>query len=124
MEIFKVFWFKNNMFLELWDKCKFYDLVDVLIYLVIGNEIRSFCSIVCKQGFVLVGVDGSVKGWQEDFYEEIGFGDLIKDDFKCMGGVNGVVSFFFLFFKYFVYFFLYFCYLMYLLYCMCYCVWG
>jgi ribulose kinase len=59
-----------------------------------GNENRSFCSTVCKQGYVPVGVDGSVKGWQEDFYEAIGLGDLTKDNFKRMGGVDGVVSLF------------------------------
>jgi hypothetical protein len=44
---------------------------------------------------VPVGVDGSVKGWQEDFYREIGLGELADDGFKRVGGVNGVVSFLF-----------------------------
>ena len=57
-----------------------------------GNEKRSFCSTVCKQGYVPVGVDGSVKGWQEDFLKEIGLGELTEDNFKRLGGVNGVVS--------------------------------
>ncbi|KAI0154373.1 Nup93/Nic96-domain-containing protein [Xylariaceae sp. FL1272] len=90
MEIPKVLWLKNNMPPELFDRCKFYDLADALTHLATGNEVRSFCSTVCKQGYVPVGVDGSVKGWQEDFYEEIGLGDLVKDDFKRMGGVDGV----------------------------------
>ncbi|KAI0438514.1 FGGY-family pentulose kinase [Xylaria telfairii] len=90
MEIPKVLWLKNNMPAELFDRCKFYDLADALTHLATGNEIRSFCSTVCKQGYVPVGVDGSVKGWQEDFYHTIGLGDLVKDDFKRMGGVDGV----------------------------------
>ncbi|PQE03152.1 FGGY-family carbohydrate kinase protein [Rutstroemia sp. NJR-2017a BBW] len=90
MEIPKVLWLKNNMPPELFDRCKFYDLADALTHIATGNESRSFCSTVCKQGFVPVGVDGSVKGWQEDFYEQIGLGDLVKDNFKRMGGVNGV----------------------------------
>ncbi|RQM04722.1 hypothetical protein DH86_00004335 [Scytalidium sp. 3C] len=90
MEIPKVLWLKNNMPPELFDRCKFYDLADALTHMATGNETRSFCSVVCKQGFVPVGVDGSVKGWQEDFYETIGLGDLVKDDFKRMGGVDGV----------------------------------
>lgn len=94
MEIPKVLWLKNNMPPELFARCKFYDLADALTHLATGNETRSFCSTVCKQGFVPVGVDGSVKGWQEDFYNEIGLGDLVKDDFKLMGGVDGVVSLF------------------------------
>jgi FGGY-family pentulose kinase len=93
MEIPKVLWLKNNMPKELFDRCKFYDLADALTHIATGDETRSFCSTVCKQGFVPVGVDGSVKGWQEDFYKEIGLEDLTKDNFKRMGGVNDVVMF-------------------------------
>lgn len=92
MEIPKVLWLKNHMPAELFDKCKFFDLGDALTMLATGNETRSFCSTVCKQGYVPVGVDGSVKGWQEDFYDAIGLGDLTRDNFKRMGGVDGVVS--------------------------------
>lgn len=91
MEIPKVLWLKNNMPKELFDRCKFYDLTDALTHLATGNETRSFCSVVCKQGYVPVGVDGSVKGWQDDFLKEIGLEDLIEDNFKRLGGVNGVV---------------------------------
>ncbi|KAF2761054.1 Pentulose kinase [Pseudovirgaria hyperparasitica] len=90
MEIPKVLWLKNNMPKELFDRCKFYDLTDALTHIATGNETRSFCSVVCKQGFVPVGVDGSVKGWQGDFLEAIGLGELAEDNFKRMGGVNGV----------------------------------
>ncbi|KPI42213.1 uncharacterized protein AB675_9545 [Cyphellophora attinorum] len=90
MEMPKVLWLKNNMPKELFDRCKFYDLTDALEHLATGNEKRSFCSVVCKQGYVPVGVDGSVKGWQEDFLTEIGLPDLAEDNFKRMGGVNGV----------------------------------
>lgn len=92
MEIPKVLWLKNNMPKELFDRCKFYDLGDALTHLATGNETRSFCSVVCKQGYLPVGVDGSVKGWQEDFLSAIGLGELCEDNFKRMGGVNGVVS--------------------------------
>ncbi|KAB8339190.1 hypothetical protein FH972_022125 [Carpinus fangiana] len=90
MEIPKALWLKNNMPPEMWDRCKFYDLGDALTHMATGNEKRSYCSVVCKQGFVPVGVDGSVKGWQEDFLKEIGLEDLCKDDFKRLGGVDGV----------------------------------
>lgn len=92
MEIPKVLWLKNNMPKELFDRCKFYDLADALTHIATGNEARSFCSTVCKQGYVPVGVDGSVKGWQEDFLKEIGLEDLTKDNIKRLGGVNRVVS--------------------------------
>lgn len=94
MEIPKVLWLKNNMPKELFDKCKFYDLADALTHLATGNESRSFCSVVCKQGYVPVGVDGSVKGWQDDFLAEIGLSELAEDNFKRLGGVDRVVSVF------------------------------
>ncbi|KAK4226442.1 Nup93/Nic96-domain-containing protein, partial [Podospora fimiseda] len=90
MEMPKVLWLKNNMPPDLFDRCKFYDLADALTHIATGNETRSYCSAVCKQGFVPVGVDGSVKGWQEDFYHSIGLGELAQDNFKRVGGVNGV----------------------------------
>ncbi|KAI9844273.1 MAG: hypothetical protein M1837_005683 [Sclerophora amabilis] len=90
MEIPKVLWLKNNMSPELFARCKFYDLADALTHLATGNETRSFNSTVCKQGYVPVGVDGSVKGWQEDFLTEIGLQELCEDNFKRMGGVDGV----------------------------------
>lgn len=96
MEIPKVLWLKNHMPKELFDKCKFFDLADALTHMATGNENRSFCSVVCKQGYVPVGVDGSVKGWQEDFLAEIGLGDLTEDNLKRIGGVDGVVSLFFI----------------------------
>ncbi|KAI5848159.1 hypothetical protein BZA05DRAFT_404614 [Tricharina praecox] len=89
METPKVLWLKNNMPSELFARCKFYDLPDALTHIATGRETRSFCSTVCKQGYVPVGVDGSVKGWQEDFLKEIGLEVLAKDNYKKMGGVNG-----------------------------------
>jgi len=90
MEMPKVLWLKNHMPKELFDRCRFYDLTDALTHIATGNDDRSFCSVVCKQGFVPVGVDGSVKGWQEDFLKEIGLEDLCEDNFKRLGGVDGV----------------------------------
>lgn len=92
MEIPKVLWLKNNMPKELFDRCKFYDLADALTHMATGNENRSFCSTVCKQGYVPIGVDGSVKGWQGDFLKDIGLGELVENNFERLGGVNGEVS--------------------------------
>lgn len=94
MEIPKVLWLKNHMPPELFARCKFYDLADALTHLATESESRSFCSTVCKQSYVPVGVDGSVKGWQEDFLKGIGLEDLTRDNFRQMGGVDGVVSLF------------------------------
>ncbi|KAI9695253.1 MAG: hypothetical protein M1820_008772 [Bogoriella megaspora] len=90
MEIPKVLWLKNHMPKEVFDRCKFYDLTDALTHMATGNETRSFCSVVCKQGFVPPGVDGSEKGWQGDFLKDIGLPELCDDNFKRLGGVNGV----------------------------------
>jgi FGGY-family pentulose kinase len=91
MQMPKILWLKNNMPKSLFSACKFYDLADALTHMATGGESRSFCSAVCKQGYVPVGVDGSVKGWQPDFLKEIGLEDLCQDDFSKIGGVNGVV---------------------------------
>ncbi|ODA80926.1 hypothetical protein RJ55_03886 [Drechmeria coniospora] len=90
MEIPKILWLKNNMPPALFNRCKFYDLADALTHLATGNEARSCCSTICKQGYVPVGVDGSQKGWQPDFFDAIGLGDLADDDFKKMGGIHGL----------------------------------
>ncbi|KAF2483202.1 FGGY family of carbohydrate kinases [Neohortaea acidophila] len=90
MEVPKALWLKNNMPKALFDRCKFFDLADALTHMATGNESRSLCSVVCKQGYVPLGVDGSIKGWQEDFLGQIGLADLCEDDFKRMGGVDRV----------------------------------
>lgn len=93
MEIPKILWLKNHMPKGVFDSCKFYDLTDALTFMATGNETRSFCSAVCKQGFVPIGVDGSEKGWKDEFFEAIGLEDLTKDNYIRLGGVDGVVSF-------------------------------
>jgi len=89
MEIPKVLWLKNNMPADMFANSKFYDLADVLTHIATGKETRSYCSTVCKQGYVPVGVDGSVKGWQEDFLNEIGLDALVEDNCRRIGGING-----------------------------------
>lgn len=91
MEIPKILWLKNNMPEETFAKCQFYDLVDALTHLATGGNARSFSSMVCKQGYLPKGVEGSVTGWQEDFLCEIGLADLAGQGFDRIGGVNGEV---------------------------------
>lgn len=92
MEIPKILWLKNNMPKQLFDRCKFYDLTDALTHIATGSEARTLCSVVCKQGFVPVGVDGSVSGWQQDFLTAVGLEDLCEDDNRRLGGIPGKVS--------------------------------
>ncbi|ODQ64024.1 ribitol kinase [Nadsonia fulvescens var. elongata DSM 6958] len=89
MEIPKVKWLKENMDSAVFKNCKFYDLPDFLTHKATGFESRSYCSTVCKQGFVPVGVDGSVTGWDKEFLTSIGLEDLTEDDFRRLGGVHG-----------------------------------
>lgn len=91
MEIPKILWLKNNMPEETFAKSKFYDLVDALTHIATGGEARGFSSMVCKQGYLPKGVEGSEKGWQEDFLQEIGLGELADNGFDRIG-VNGEVS--------------------------------
>ncbi|KAJ8099746.1 hypothetical protein POJ06DRAFT_254385 [Lipomyces tetrasporus] len=89
MEIPKVKWLKDHMPAGEFEKCKFYDLADFLTHRATKSESRSFCSIVCKQGYVPVGVDGSMKGWSAEFLEKIGLPELVEDNFRRIGGVLG-----------------------------------
>lgn len=92
MEVPKALWLKRHLSPEDWKRCRLYDLADALTHLATGNEARSFCSAVCKQGYVPVGIDGSVKGWNDEFLRAVGLEDLSEEAYKKIGGVDGVVS--------------------------------
>ncbi|KAL4985881.1 hypothetical protein BDW68DRAFT_198520 [Aspergillus falconensis] len=88
MEMPKILWLKNQLPPEIFADCKFYDLVDALTHIATGGEARSYCSLVCKQGYLPSGVEGSTNGWQGDFLESIGLGELARDGFARIGGVD------------------------------------
>jgi ribulose kinase len=77
---------------ELFDQCKFYDLVDALTHMATGSETRSYCSTVCKQGYLPDGVEGNHQGWKDDFFEAIGLGCFKADGYSGLGGINGKVN--------------------------------
>jgi len=89
MEIPKVLWLKRHMPAEDFSSCQFFDLPDYLTYRATGSQARSNCSLVCKCSYVPPGVDGSELGWQPSFFNSIGLGDLVKDNFKQLGGIPG-----------------------------------
>lgn len=91
MEIPKILWLRNNMSPEVFSQCKFYDLVDALTHLATGNESRSLCSLICKQGYLPDGAESCASGWPKDFLEQIGLGVLEEGSFHGLGGVNGTV---------------------------------
>lgn len=92
MEMPKILWLKKHMNPGNFHDCKFYDLVDSLTHLATGKETRSYCSVICKQGYLASGIDCGEEGWQLDFLTSIGLEDLATDDFVRLGGINGKVS--------------------------------
>ncbi|KAF3988295.1 hypothetical protein FT663_04067 [Candidozyma haemuli var. vulneris] len=88
MELPKIKWLKHNRPNGL-DDLKFYDLADYLTHKATGSEARSYCSTVCKQGFVPIGVDGSETGWSKEFLEGVQLPELAANDFEKLGGVPG-----------------------------------
>ncbi|CAH2352867.1 D-ribulokinase [[Candida] railenensis] len=88
MELPKIKWLKHNLPKGLTD-LKFYDLPDYLTHKATGSEARSFNSTVCKQGFVPLGVDGSTTGWSAEFLKSVDLEELVEDNFRKLGGVQG-----------------------------------
>jgi ribulose kinase len=86
MEIPKILWLKKHMPADAFSKCHFFDLPDYLTYRATGTPLRSFCSLTCKCSYV-----PSKGGWQAAFFETIGLGDLVNDDYKQLGGREGEV---------------------------------
>ncbi|CUM46147.1 uncharacterized protein AC631_04584 [Debaryomyces fabryi] len=86
MELPKIKWLKHNLPGGIED-CKFYDLADFLTHKATDSEARSFCSVVCKQGFVPLGVDNSTTGWSEEFLHSVDLDELVEDNFRRLGGV-------------------------------------
>lgn len=88
MELPKIKWLKHHRPGGIAD-LKFYDLADYLTHKATGSEARSFCSTVCKQGFVPPGVDGLTTGWLADFLHQVDLPELVAHDFEKLGGVPG-----------------------------------
>ncbi|XBW36218.1 hypothetical protein QEN19_001799 [Hanseniaspora menglaensis] len=86
MELPKMKWLQNNISEAEFAKYDFYDLADFLTFKSTGNKTRSLCSTVCKQGCMAPGIEGSVKGWDDDFFSSIGMQCFVKNEFKQVGG--------------------------------------
>ncbi|GAA5904552.1 FGGY-family carbohydrate kinase [Sporobolomyces salmoneus] len=88
MEVPKMLWLKNHMPSSLFSSCMFFDLPDWLSYRATSDLARSNCSLACKCSYVPPGVEGS-KGWNDEFFEEIGLEEFVKNDFVQVGGIPG-----------------------------------
>jgi ribulose kinase len=69
MEMPKILWLKKHMNPRKFQDCEFYDLVDALTHLATGGKSCSYCSVICKQGYLAAGTDYGEEGWQLDFFE-------------------------------------------------------
>ncbi|KAH7888170.1 hypothetical protein F5I97DRAFT_2014782 [Phlebopus sp. FC_14] len=87
MEVPKILWLKKNMDPSLFSRCQFFDLPDFFTYKCTGFNTRSFCSTTCKCSFV------PDKGWQEDFFTQIGLAELIDGgEWRQLGAAKGRVQ--------------------------------
>lgn len=81
MQTPKLLWLKERL-PETWQRAKrFLDLPDFLVYRATGVDVRSLCTTVCK--WTYLGHEG--RGWQRDFFERVGLGDLANEGFARIG---------------------------------------
>jgi FGGY-family pentulose kinase len=81
MQTPKLLWLKERL-PQTWRRARrFLDLPDFLVYRATGVDVRSLCTTVCK--WTYLGHDG--RGWQRDFFERIGLGDLASEGFARIG---------------------------------------
>jgi len=81
MQTPKLLWLKEHL-PETWRRAKrFLDLPDFLVYRATGADVRSLCTTVCK--WTYLGHEG--RGWQRDFFERVGLGDLASEGFARIG---------------------------------------
>ncbi|KAK6942425.1 Carbohydrate kinase, FGGY, C-terminal [Dillenia turbinata] len=91
----KLLWVKENL-PESWSMAfRWMDLSDWLSYRATGNDTRSLCTTVCKWTYLghahmqqinkKDSRDMEACGWDDDFWEEIGLGDLIDGHHAKIG---------------------------------------
>lgn len=91
----KLLWVKENL-QESWSMAfRWMDLSDWLSYRATGDDTRSLCTTVCKWTYLghahMQHVkendsrDMEARGWDDDFWEEIGLGDLVDGHHAKIG---------------------------------------
>jgi FGGY-family pentulose kinase len=81
MQTPKLLWLKEHLPGTWRRAARFLDLSDYLVYRATKVDVRSLCTTVCK--WTYLGHDG--RGWQRDFFERIGLGDLAQEGFARIG---------------------------------------
>ncbi|KAJ1703534.1 hypothetical protein LUZ63_003313 [Rhynchospora breviuscula] len=92
MQAPKLLWVKENL-KESWSMvCRWMDLSDWLAYRATANDTRSLCTTVCKWTYLghahmdlSESRDMEACGWDDDFLEEIGLGDLVEGHHSKIG---------------------------------------
>ncbi|KAJ4748018.1 FGGY carbohydrate kinase domain-containing protein [Rhynchospora pubera] len=92
MQAPKLLWVKENL-KESWSMvCRWMDLSDWLAYRATANDTRSLCTTVCKWTYLghahldlSESQDMEACGWDDDFWEEIGLGDLVEGHHSKIG---------------------------------------
>ncbi|KAK7061345.1 Pentulose kinase [Favolaschia claudopus] len=80
MEIPKILWLKSHLPPAIFSTCQFFDLPDFLTYRATNDATRSSCSLTCKCSYV-----PTHSGWQDDFFEKIGLGELVQSGYRAVG---------------------------------------
>jgi FGGY-family pentulose kinase len=81
MQTPKLLWLKECLPGTWRRAARWLDLPDFLVYRATGVDVRSLCTTVCK--WTYLGHDG--RGWQRDFFESIGLGELAAEGFARIG---------------------------------------
>jgi len=84
MQVPKLLWLKKSI-PETWHKAAhLFDLPDFLTAKATGNTNRSLCSLVCKWTYEHTH---SAQGWDAEFFQDVGLGDLMENKDKIGGSV-------------------------------------
>jgi FGGY-family pentulose kinase len=81
MQTPKLLWLAERLPASWKRAARLLDLPDYLVYRATGVDVRSLCTTVCK--WTYLGHDG--RGWQADFFRQIGLGVLVDEGFVRIG---------------------------------------
>lgn len=85
MQLPKLLWLKEHL-PESWKRtAHFFDLPDYLTYRATGILTRSLCSLTCKWTYLAHEAAAGASGWQADFFEAAGLGELAREDYARIG---------------------------------------
>ena len=80
METPKLLWLKETMPEAFARAAHFFDLADFLSWRATGSLARSVCTVTCKWTYL-----AHEHGWDRDYFETIGLGELAADGFARIG---------------------------------------